>query len=86
MGGAEQASLLRLPLELHQCTSAPPTPTPASLTPLAGGEAKWCDGGSAPTSSITPPQPIPRSACQWRGFGEASGGGEGDFTRGPTPK
>lgn len=32
---------------------------PTSPTNLAGREAKWCEAASSPTSSITPPQPIP---------------------------
>lgn len=45
-------SLLWVPVELHQWTY-PTTP------PMTGLEAKWCEAGSSPTSSITPPQPIP---------------------------
>lgn len=43
----------------HLLSTLPVPYIPTSPTSLAGREAKWCEAASSPTSSITPPQPIP---------------------------
>jgi len=46
-------SLQRVPVEPHQCKTHPVPQL------WLDKKAKWCEARSSPTSSITPPQPIP---------------------------